>query len=65
LLSGFFRLIIAVAGGWLLLRATGSLNALFAALAVGLAVYGLSLAAAVRAGAWFGPLRRAPRGNLE
>jgi Na+-driven multidrug efflux pump len=53
LLSGFFRLLVAVGGGWLLLRATGSLNGLFAGLALALVVYGVSLAGAVRSGAWF------------
>ncbi len=53
LVSGFLRLLIAVGGGWLALRVTGSLAALFAALAVGLVVYGISLAVAVRSGAWF------------
>ncbi|MEO8040388.1 MAG: MATE family efflux transporter [Betaproteobacteria bacterium] len=53
LVSGFLRLLIAVGGGWLALRATGSLAALFAALAVGLVVYGSSLVVAVPSGAWF------------
>jgi putative MATE family efflux protein len=53
LLSGFFRLIIAIGGGWLLLRLTGSLNWLFAALTVALVVYGVSLAMAIRSGVWF------------
>ena len=53
LLAGLLRLVIAVAGGWLALRLTGSLTWVFAALAAGLAVYGLVLAAVIRAGAWF------------
>lgn len=53
LLSGFIRLVIAIGGGWIALRVTGSLNALFAALALALIVYGISLAAAIRSGAWF------------
>jgi putative MATE family efflux protein len=53
LLSGFFRLIIAIGGGWIVLRLTGSLNWLFAALTLGLVVYGVSLAMAIRSGAWF------------
>ena len=53
LLSGFFRLIIAIGGGWILLRLTGSLNWLFAALALALVVYGVSLLMAIRSGAWF------------
>jgi len=53
LASGFVRLTVAVAGGYLALRATGSLSALFAALAAALAIYGAMLAVAVRAGVWF------------
>ena len=53
LLSGFFRLIIAIGGGWILLRLTGSLNWLFAALTLALVVYGVSMAMAIGSGAWF------------
>lgn len=53
LLSGFLRLVIAIGGGWLVLRFTDSLNALFAALALALVVYGVSLATAIRSGVWF------------
>jgi putative MATE family efflux protein len=53
LLSGFLRLVIAVGGGWLVLRFTDSLNALFAALALALVVYGVSLLTAVGSGVWF------------
>ncbi|MCW5623491.1 MAG: MATE family efflux transporter, partial [Burkholderiales bacterium] len=53
LLSGFVRLVIAIGGGWLLLRATGSLGWLFAALALGLVVYGTTLVVAIRSGVWF------------
>ena len=53
LLSGFLRLVIAIGGGWLVLRLTGSLNALFAALALALVVYGVSLTTAIRSGVWF------------
>jgi putative MATE family efflux protein len=53
LLAGLFRLVIAVAGGYLLLRFTGSLMFVYAALAAGLAVLGLTIAGAVWAGAWF------------
>jgi MATE family, multidrug efflux pump len=51
LLSGFLRVIVAIGGGWLALSLTGSLNWLFAALALGLIVYGVMLPAAVRSGA--------------
>ena len=53
LLAGFLRMGIAVGGGYLALRATGSLTWLFAALAIGLMVQGLSVLAAVLSGAWF------------
>jgi Na+-driven multidrug efflux pump len=53
LLSGFLRLLIAIGGGWLALRATGSLHWLFSALAVALLIYGVTLAVAIRAGVWF------------
>jgi Na+-driven multidrug efflux pump len=51
------RLAVAGLGGWLALRATGSLAAVFAAQAVALVLYGLTNAGAIAAGAWFGPLR--------
>ena len=54
LLAGMLRLVIAVGGGWVGLRLTGSLGAVFAALALGLVAYGVILSAAIRAGAWFG-----------
>jgi len=60
LAAGLARLVIAVAGGWLMLRLTGSLGWMFAALALGLFVYGLSLFWAVASGAWFKQERAAP-----
>ncbi|HZF22289.1 MAG TPA: MATE family efflux transporter, partial [Burkholderiales bacterium] len=64
LLSGFVRLIIATGGGWILQRLTGSLNWLFAALSLALVVYGVSLVAAIRSGAWFANDRvHIPRGH--
>lgn len=53
LTAGLIRLLIALGGGWLALRLTGSLTALFAALALGLVVAGSTVFVAVRAGAWF------------
>ena len=47
------RLVIAVVGGYLLLRWTGSLMFVCTALAAGLAVLGLTVAGAVWGGAWF------------
>ena len=53
LLGGFARLGIAVIGGWLALRLTGSLEAVFAMMALGLAAYGVIVAVAIRSGVWF------------
>jgi len=53
LLANFARLLIASAGGFFALRWTGSLTAVFVALAVALATFGLINAAAVARGAWF------------
>jgi len=39
---------------WLAFPLTASLNWLFAALALGLIVYGVALTAAITSGAWFG-----------
>jgi len=60
LLAGLSRLIIAVGGGYLLLRWSGNLKLVYAALAVGLAILGLMIAAAVWAGVWF---KRPPKGR--
>jgi Na+-driven multidrug efflux pump len=53
LLAGLVRLVTAVGGGWVGLRLSGSVAALFAALSLGLVLYGVILSAAVRSGAWF------------
>ena len=53
LLSGLMRLVIAVGGGWLALRLTGSLQWVFAALSLALVVYGMTLVTAVASGVWF------------
>ena len=53
LICGFIRVFIAIVGGWAVLRLNGSLNWMFAALALGLVVYGVAVAAAIRSGAWF------------
>ena len=51
-MTEFLRVMVAIGGGWLALRLTGSLNWLFVALALGLIVYGVALTAAITAGAW-------------
>jgi Na+-driven multidrug efflux pump len=53
LAAGFLRMVVAIGGGWLALRLTGSLTWLFAALALGLLLHGLTLLAAIGSGAWF------------
>ena len=53
LIAGVSRLLVAVGGGWLLLRWSGNLALVYAALGAGLAVLGLMIAAAVWGGAWF------------
>jgi Na+-driven multidrug efflux pump len=53
LAAGFLRMLVAIGGGWLALRLTGSLTWLFAALALGLVLHGLTLLAAIGSGAWF------------
>jgi putative MATE family efflux protein len=60
LFSGLLRLSIAIGGGWIALQLTGSLSWLFAALALGLVVYGVMLATAVASGVWF---RQRPPGR--
>lgn len=53
LTGGFLRIAIALVGGWIALTLTGSLNGLFAAIAVALVIYGFTILIAVRSGAWF------------
>ena len=53
LMAGVSRMVIAVGGGYLLLRWTGSLTFVYAALAAGLATLGVMIALAVWGGAWF------------
>jgi len=53
LTGGFLRLLVATIGGWFVLRITGSLAWLFGALALALAIYGVTIVVAVVAGGWF------------
>ena len=53
LFAGFVRLLIATIGGWLVLRTTNSLPAMFSVVALALVVYGLTLGIAVKSGVWF------------
>ncbi|MGE4013479.1 MAG: MATE family efflux transporter [Alphaproteobacteria bacterium] len=51
--AGLLRLIVAVGGGWLALYLTGSLRWLFAALALALTLYGVTVTVAIARGVWF------------
>lgn len=51
LFAGFLRMLVALGGGWLALRVTGSLAWLFAAIAAGLVLQGVTVSAAMMAGA--------------
>jgi Na+-driven multidrug efflux pump len=53
LTAGFVRTLVAIVGGFIALRLTGSLSWLFAALAVGLFLHGAVLFTAIASGAWF------------
>ena len=53
LFAGFLRMVLAVGGGWLAWFTTHDLRVVFAILCAALVVYGVVLAAAIRAGAWF------------
>ena len=53
LLAGLLRMILAIGGGWLALRLTGSLTWVFVALSVALVFYGSTLLAAIASGVWF------------
>ena len=53
LMAGFLRLTVAAAGGWFAGYWLGwGLTGIFAAMAAALVVFGLTIAAAIRAGAW-------------
>jgi MATE family, multidrug efflux pump len=51
--AGFLRMFVAIVGGWIALRLTGSLYWLYAALALGLFLHGATLLAAIASGGWF------------
>jgi Na+-driven multidrug efflux pump len=53
LLAGFLRMFVGLVGGWLVLRATGSLLGLFVALGLGMLTYGVLVTLAVALGSWF------------
>jgi len=53
--AGVARMLIAVVGGWVAYRLTGSLDWVFAALALALVVYGVAVVSAIASGVWFRP----------
>ena len=53
LIGGLARLAIATIGGWLLLRLTGAVEGVFAALAIALVTFAVINAVSVYLGAWF------------
>jgi len=53
LIAGLLRLAVGIGGGFVLLRAGLPLASLFAALGAGLLVYGVVIAASIKAGVWF------------
>ena len=53
LVAGFTRLLVAALGGWLAIHLLGAgLSGLFVAMALALVVFGVTVAMAIRAGAW-------------
>ncbi len=60
LFSGLLRLVTALGVGWVALRVSGSLTWLFAALALSLFVYGVTLAVATASGVWIRMPQRRP-----
>lgn len=53
LLAGFVRMVVAVLGGWLVLRASGSLTLFFLTLGLAMLLYGVIVAASIWRGVWF------------
>jgi putative MATE family efflux protein len=53
ILAGLLRLLVAVLGGWVALRLTGSVTWVFGALSAGLLLYGALLLKMVASGVWF------------
>ncbi|HWT07428.1 MAG TPA: MATE family efflux transporter, partial [Xanthomonadales bacterium] len=59
LIAGFLRMLVALGGGWIALRATGSLPALFIALGLGMLLYGVLVTVSVTSGSLVGSRRAA------
>ena len=52
LFAGFLRMLVGLGGGWMALRVSGALVWLFAAIALGLVLQGMTVVTAIMAGAW-------------
>jgi Na+-driven multidrug efflux pump len=64
LLAGVVRLVVAVGGSWVGIHwFAGGLPALFAAIALALGIFGITVAAAIKAGAWEAAGTTAQRGT--
>jgi Na+-driven multidrug efflux pump len=61
LTAGFGRMLVALGGGWLALRTTGSLQLLFIALGLGMLLYGVVVTVSVTSGSLGGTRRAASR----
>ena len=55
LIAGFARMGVAIGGGWLALKLTGSLPLMFVAVGAALLIYGAGVATAIWMQTWFGP----------
>ena len=56
-IGNIVRLAVALGGGWLAIQVWNSLTGVFLAQAAALVIYGCLNAWAIKAGAWFGPVR--------
>jgi putative MATE family efflux protein len=65
LTAGFLRMGVAIGGGYIAVRLTGSLTWLFAALALGLLLQGTIILAAILSGAWFSDRSRIKRSRAR
>jgi putative MATE family efflux protein len=53
LVGGLVRVLVAIGGGWIVLRVTGSTSLLLAVYAAGMFLYGIIIAVSVASGTWF------------
>jgi putative MATE family efflux protein len=61
LLVGLARMVLAVGGGWIVLKLTGSLATMFVVVGLALVLYGAGIGITVWAGVWFRPSAHSPR----